>query len=449
VASVPSNATIFIDGVQKGLTDQLVTNITAGTHTLMLAKTGYQSKTVPIDVKAGQTTILEPITLTPSGGPVGGKGAVFVSSIPSNATIFIDGVKKGMTDLLVTNLTAGTHTLKLNKTGFQDATAPFEVTANQTTVLSPITLTPGGGPAANTGSVFVASIPNNATIYLDGVKDGLTDKLLINITAGTHNLTLNKTGYQNATVQVDVKANQTTVLSPVILTPGGGPVESGSVYVASVPSNATIFLDGVQKGLTDKLLTNVSAGLHNLKLTKTGFQSTTVEIEVLAGQTTILAPITLTPSGGPVVTTGSVYVASIPSNATIFIDGVQKGVTNRMVTNITAGTHTLKLNKTGYQNKTVEIEVVAGQDKVLPPISLDLADDPVGTGSVYVASVPTNATIYIDSTVKGFTNQLVSGIPAGTHNLTLTKVGYQASTIWVEIVSGVSKILASISLSPI
>jgi hypothetical protein len=70
-------------------------------------------------------------------------------------------------------------------------------------------------------------------------------------------------------------------------------------------------------------------------------------------------------------------------------------------------------------------------------------------GSIYVASIPSNATILVDNVTKGYTNQLVTNIPAGTHNLTITKIGYQATTIWVDIVAGVSKILGTISLSRI
>jgi hypothetical protein len=451
VSSSPTNATISIDGVMKGITNSLVTNITAGSHNLTLSKTGYQSKTQTIDVKAGVDTVLAPIILTPGGEPVNNTGSVYVSSSPSNATIYIDGVMKGMTNSLVTNIPAGNRTLKLSKTGYQTYTTTIVVIAGQDKVLSPIILTPGGEPVGNTGSVYVSSSPTNATIYLDGVMKGLTNLLVPNITAGTHNLTLSKTGYQSKIQTINVTAGAETVLDPIILTPGGGPVSNtSSVYVSSSPTNATIYVDGVMKGLTNLLVTNITAGNHNLTLTKTGYQTYTTTIEVIAGQDKVLSPIILTPGGGPVGNTGSVYVSSSPSNATISIDGVMKGTTNLLVPNITAGSHNLTLSKTGYQSKTQTIDVKAGVDTVLAPIILTPGGEPVNnSGSVYVASIPTNATILIDSAVKGVTNQIVSGIPAGTHNLTLTKVGYQATTIWVDIVAGVNKILNIITMSPV
>jgi archaellum component FlaG (FlaF/FlaG flagellin family) len=451
ISSSPTNATIYIDGVMKGMTNLLVQNITAGTHTLKLSKAGYQNYTAAIEVIAGQDKVLSPIILTPGGEPVNNTGSVYVSSSPTNATIYIDGVMKGMTNLLVQNITAGSHNLTLKKTGYQSKTQTVEVKAGVDTVLAPIILTPGGGPVNNTGSVYVSSSPTNATIYIDGVMKGMTNSLVTNIAAGNRTLKLSKTGYQTYTTTVKVIAGQDKVLSPIILTPGGEPVNNtGSVYVSSSPTNATIYIDGVMKGMTNLLVQNITAGTHTLKLSKAGYQNYTAAIEVIAGQDKVLSPIILTPGGEPVNNTGSVYVSSSPTNATIYIDGVIKGLTNSLVTTIPAGNRTLKLSKTGFQTYTTTIEVIAGQEKVLSPIILTPGGGPVNnTGSVYVASIPTNATILIDSAVKGVTNQIVSGIPAGTHNLTLTKVGYQATTIWVDIVAGVNKILNIITMSPV
>jgi hypothetical protein len=198
------------------------------------------------------------------------------------------------------------------------------------------------------------------------------------------------------------------------------------------------------------LVTNVTAGTHNLTLNKSGYQNKTVQVEVEAGEQKVLSPITLSPGNATGSGKGSIYVSSVPTNATIFLDGVNRGLTNRLVTNITAGSHNLTLTKSGYQAKTVQVEVEAGEQEVLSPITLTQGEGSQGVnGSIYVASIPSNATILVDNVTRGYTNQLVTNIPAGTHNLTITKIGYQATTIWVDIVAGVSKILGTISLSRI
>ena len=71
----------------------------------------------------------------------------------------------------------------------------------------------------------------------------------------------------------------------------------------------------------------------------------------------------------------------------------------------------------------------------------------VGTGSLYVASNPTNATILINGTSYGTTNSLVQNLPSGNQNLTLSKDGYQSYTTVVNIPASDVKVLAPITLT--
>lgn len=71
----------------------------------------------------------------------------------------------------------------------------------------------------------------------------------------------------------------------------------------------------------------------------------------------------------------------------------------------------------------------------------------VGTGSLYVASYPTNATILINDTSYGTTNSLVQSLPSGNQNLTLSKDGYQSYTTVVNIPTSDVKVLAPIILT--
>jgi len=62
--------------------------------------------------------------------------------------------------------------------------------------------------------------------------------------------------------------------------------------------------------------------------------------------------------------------------------------------------------------------------------------------------VPSGAEIYIDGVLGGTTNQFVTGVPAGTRNLTLNRSGYQPKTVWVDVPAGL-QILAPIDLDRI
>jgi hypothetical protein len=147
---------------------------------------------------------------------------------------------------------------------------------------------------------------------------------------------------------------------------------NGTLYVASYPTGATILINGTDYGTTDQFVSSVPAGIHNLTLAKGGYQPYTTLVSVPAGGLKVLAPISLTKSGGPVPPTGTatLYVASYPPGATISIDGTVRGITDGFVYNVTAGLHDLALAKAGYTTTTNRIDVPPQGIKVLAPISL-------------------------------------------------------------------------------
>jgi hypothetical protein len=147
------------------------------------------------------------------------------------------------------------------------------------------------------------------------------------------------------------------------------PVPNGTLYIASYPTNATILINGTDYGRTDNFVT-VPSGTRNLTLTKDGYQPFTMIVTVPAGDLKVLAPITLT-KGGPVPPsgTGTLYIASYPTHATILINGTEYGKTDRLVT-VPSGVRNLTLVKDGYQPSTRIVTVPAGDLKVLAPINL-------------------------------------------------------------------------------
>ncbi|HPM61339.1 MAG TPA: PEGA domain-containing protein, partial [Methanoregulaceae archaeon] len=108
---------------------------------------------------------------------------------------------------------------------------------------------------------------------------------------------------------------------------------------------------------------------------------------------------------------GTVWIGSIPASATIYIDDVDRGLTNQYVTNVSAGTHTLTLAKAGYQNLSSTLVLSPGDLLVLPLFTLPIDDESeAGTGTVWIGSIPTNATMYIDGVDKGLTNAYVTNL---------------------------------------
>ena len=64
----------------------------------------------------------------------------------------------------------------------------------------------------------------------------------------------------------------------------------------------------------------------------------------------------------PSPTTGSIQVNSTPTGAKVFLDGTDTGrTTNTTLTNVSTGSHTVKLVKDGYADHTGSVSVTAGQ----------------------------------------------------------------------------------------
>ena len=68
-------------------------------------------------------------------------GNLSVSSSPTNASVFLDGVLRGNTPIHLPNINAGIHSLNVTKSGYMDFTKLVNVSAGKLTQVS-LNLTP-------------------------------------------------------------------------------------------------------------------------------------------------------------------------------------------------------------------------------------------------------------------------------------------------------------------
>ncbi|HVP94586.1 MAG TPA: PEGA domain-containing protein [Methanoregulaceae archaeon] len=439
VSSGPSGAMIFLDGADTGqVTNAVLNGIAPGSHNVALSLRGYQNFSAQVTVTAGQTVPMY-ATLIPIAPPVPTTGNISVSSGPSGARIFLDGVNTGqITNSVIPNVAPGSHSVVINLTGYQDVAAQVNVIAGQTSQVF-ATLTPVTPPVPTTGNISVSSYPTGALIYLDGSNTGqTTNTILYNIAPGSHTILLNLTGYQNGTAQVMVIAGQTAQVYATLLPVTPPAPTKGSISVYSSPVGALVYLDGVNTGqITNTLLTGITPGSHTVLLNLTGYKNNTVQVTVVAGQTTQVF-VTLTPVKPPVPTTGAISVNSNPMGAEIFLDGMDTGEeTSSLLTEIQPGSHSVLLNLTGYRNSSVQVTVIAGQTAQVY-ISLTPVPPPgPTTGNISVNSNPMGAEIYLDGVTTGqVTDSVLYNLNPGAYSILLTLAGYQNFTGSVTVVEG-------------
>ncbi|HUK38862.1 MAG TPA: PEGA domain-containing protein [Methanomicrobiales archaeon] len=137
---------VILDGNYRGHTPLTLTNLSAGYHLLQLRSEGYAERVETINLNGGQdlhlsadyppiptptptpqpTLPVAPNTTAPTLLPTSiptlpvPLGALYITSFPAGATIYLDGKGYGITPRLIENLTPKTYELRLSLVGWDD-----------------------------------------------------------------------------------------------------------------------------------------------------------------------------------------------------------------------------------------------------------------------------------------------------------------------------------------
>ncbi|HNJ81397.1 MAG TPA: PEGA domain-containing protein, partial [Methanoregulaceae archaeon] len=325
---------------------------------------------------------------------------------------------------LFTNITAN-HTISASFEAIEELPDRYYINASAG----------NGGVIAPSGQLEV--VPNETITFTITASPGYT---IQNIVVDGENQEVS-----DSFTFTNISGNHTITASFIASGGDGGTVGKGTLYVTSIPRGALITIDGVVKGQTNAIISNVAAGIHNVTLTRSGYHPETKQVNVKAGGMNSVA-FTLKESGETGTGTGTLYISSIPSGAAITIDGVESGQTNRYVRNLASGIHTITLTKPGYLPGTKQVSVNTGgvewvsftlkKGGDVEPGTGDGTTTLTGTGTLNVKSVPKGAVITIDGVESGQTNALLSKVAAGPHNVTVSKDGYQTVTKQIDVKLG-------------
>jgi hypothetical protein len=301
VNSNPSGASAVLDnGYDQVTTPGTFYTVSTGSHSVQVSAAGYQPYSTNIQVTSGSTSNVY-ATLTPNTQV----GAISVSSVPKSGSVYVDGIFKGMTNIVVGDLSVGTHTVSISLAGYQTWTSNIAVNYGQTTYVT-ATLTPVSNP--KTGDLQVSSSPSGAAIYLNGNYQGTTTSLgpisITGLTPGSYTLVLKKSGYQDYTTTTTIVAGTTAQVSAV-LQPSGTPAQTASAEITSDPSGADVYINNVYKGITPLSFQNVpidASQAYTVSIQLEGYQPYTTSGKISAGQNiqinAALTPVSSsTPSG--------------------------------------------------------------------------------------------------------------------------------------------------------
>jgi PEGA domain len=220
INSSPPGAQVVIDEIPRGTTP-LTLAVAAGDHVLLL-RHGAVTRALPLVVKAG-TESTHYIDLPISGTATGDlPGRLDITSDPPGASVSVDGVKRGVTPLVLPSVAPGVRTVVISD-GASSVTRTVRVSPGATAAVV-ASLTPAG---ASAGWLALQS-PLELQILDGGRIIGTTATARIMLPVGRHDLELVSEPFQfRAPLAVQITAG--TVSAPTVALP------NGSLFINATP----------------------------------------------------------------------------------------------------------------------------------------------------------------------------------------------------------------------
>ena len=185
-------------------------------------------KTAAEKIVAAEKTPARASAAPPAPAPRVEEGSLLIRSVPSGATVTVDGTKRGVTPLTVRELELGTRRILVERAGYVTAERTVALTSGRPSrsidvrlAAPPAAPAPseagraGGrveGPAAPapaaaaTGSLIVESRPIGARVTINGRASGTTPMTFESLAPGTYEVTLDMPGYRPFSTSVTVVA---------------------------------------------------------------------------------------------------------------------------------------------------------------------------------------------------------------------------------------------------
>jgi serine/threonine protein kinase len=365
VSANVAGAKITLDGRSdpSWVTPYTFPEVTAGFHTLIISKEGYEDLQQRMEVTEGGTNQVAANLVERAPPPA--TAMVTIASNVSGANITLDGQTdpRWMTPYTFTDLPAGEHTIALSKKGYKDTEQTVTVEGGPPASFS-VDMTeaerapaPAAPAAPRFGQLVVTSNIPGATITVDGQReaDWVTPYTFSRLSAGRHAVVVSKSGYGDVQRFLEIEGGRTSTLSANLTVP------SGAINIETVPPGAEVIIDGRSYGRSPvEQVVPVGQHTYEIRMSGMGTRDGTFTIREEGHIVRLRVPLS-----SDVSSTGIVEVRTIPPGASVFVDGKPAGGTTPMNFRVTAGSHTVTISLSGYRPVQKKIEVAAGQSAVI------------------------------------------------------------------------------------
>ncbi|MBN2010234.1 PEGA domain-containing protein [candidate division KSB1 bacterium] len=388
--SNPGAALIIIDDrALTATTPTIVDSVRAGVHVIRFQKGLLAASQAVFVAPNKETTVSLPLTMA--------KGSAKIVTNPAGATIFLDQAPIGKTPFELSQTAVGAYSLTIKLPGYVDYQKILTIQENETAVVS-VQMTPQA-------YITIHSEPTGCEILLDDVQLGQSPIDSMGIAPGYHVLKISKPGFVPFETTRSFQTGKTTALQ-LALEP------DARLVVQSTPSGATVFLNGEQKGTTPIELTGLREGPLNLRLQADSYQSHDEQVTLTKGR---LAERHIRLNKRM----GKLLVHSVPSEATVEIDGEHAGTTPLQLSTITFGDHLIRVTKSGYRDHEQRISIT---DELPQTINVKFT---LARGTLFLHPTPKDATISLDGNVLEDIPENGLTLRPGEYFVKATRKGYE------------------------
>ena len=255
--------------------------------------------------------------------------------------------------------------------------------------------------------------PNNASIFIDDKPKGNSSSQ--KLSPGEHSLRIEKEGYK--TIDEKIKVSDSNILFNYTLQE----VDLIKVQINSIPAEARIYINNVEKGVTNKGLF-MYPGNYTLKLLKLGYMDIEEKIDVTDGKENKFMY-------NLIKNAGMLVVNVIPADAELFINKEKYGVNKQI--ELSPGKYKIEVIKDGYFELSETIEIELGKT-----ISKDFTLQPK-VGKLQFEVTPVDAEVTLNrsgKTIKTWQGvEMLKDLQTGDYELIVKRSGYKTITKKIKI----------------
>jgi hypothetical protein len=282
-----------VNDIEQGTTPVKLPGLPPGEYVVELRKEGYDRiyKSVALLAKQELAVNLEMRKIT---------GLLLVESLPEGADVVIDGVSKGNTPLLVSDLPLGSYKLEFRIPTHLPRTMSADLDDRKPVHVFAELI-------SNTAELAVSSTPEGAEVRINGVLMGTTPTVIEGVLTGESDVKVSLNGYKPFVKRMMFEVTQKYEINPEL------EAFPSMLSVITDPDGATVTVDTVPVGTTP-FTVNVQDGSRAVEISLMGYDTVTTNL-VLKPNETERIELNLNKNSG------SLVLDTEPASVDVYIDG--------------------------------------------------------------------------------------------------------------------------------